>query len=89
MKRYEMLNIIYNAIREHNKNSEGSQEAKDVFAAPAVLEAIEKAGMLPPAYDKFKDKKNMYMDILMVNQWEDEEETLEQYKDNENKKGYV
>jgi hypothetical protein len=42
--------------------------------AELILEGVELRGMIPPAHDAFKNRKNMYMDVFMVNKWEPEDE---------------
>ena len=68
MKRSEMIDKIQLLLEEQSNFGISYR-----FQAQMLLEMIEKAEMLPPTYDEFKNRAGAYNDILMVNKWEPEE----------------
>lgn len=67
MKRNDMIKLIYDSF----KNAEAGDSLE---SAEYVLEQIEDAGMLPPAYQGTEIRHNLCCEVkqsVNINKWED------------------
>ena len=74
MKRSEIVKYIVSHLKVMDDYARFEDKELNE-RADLILSGLELRGMMPPAHDAFKNRKNMYMDVFMVNKWEDEDET--------------